>query len=177
MRLRYRLIPYLSDASAQAAATGMPLMRSMVLSFPDQPEVWPFELQYMLGDSLLVVPVIREGGKVRYRLPKGTWYDFWTGKAVAGDRTVEETVALDRIPVFVREGAVLKLGPVVSHTGEIENGKRIAAVTVFGEAAENSCTYDDEVAFENGKLVPAAHVSVVEPEKLHEYIFSGGNIC
>lgn len=177
VRLRYRLIPYLSDASAQAAATGMPLMRSMVLSFPDEPEVWPFELQYMLGDSLLVVPVVREGGKVRYRLPKGTWYDFWTGKAVAGDRTVEETVALDRIPVFVREGAVLKLGPVVSHTGEIENGKRIAAVTVFGEAAENSCTYDDEVAFENGKLVPAAHVSVVEPEKLHEYIFSGGNIC
>lgn len=172
VRLRYRLIPYLSDTSAQAAATGMPMMRSMVLAFPDQPEVWPYEHQYMLGDDILVVPVIREGGKVRYRLPAGKWYDLWTGAAVEGDRYVEEIVALDRLPVFVREGAVLKFGPAVQHTGQIEAGKRVAGVVVYGQPV--SCTPDEEVSIADGKLVTAAHVAQIEPEQVREYLFAGG---
>jgi len=133
LALRYRLIPVLEDAAAQAAETGLPLMRAMVLAFPGQPLSWTFETQYMLGDDLLVVPVLRPGGEVRYYLPEGGWYDFWSGEKVPGGRLVETAMPLDRIPVFVRAGAVLKLGPAVRNTGEIPDNGRVAAVRVYGE--------------------------------------------
>lgn len=133
VKLRYRLIPYLRNACAQAARAGMPVSRSMVLAFPDQPDMWPFELQYMLGDDLFVAPVLKAGGSVRYRLPAGRWHDFWTGRMVSGGAVIEETVSLDRIPLYVRDGAVLPLGPVVSHTGELCPEKSVEYVVVYGE--------------------------------------------
>jgi alpha-D-xyloside xylohydrolase len=132
---RYRLIPYLQGCALEAAETGMPVLRSMVLAFPEDRMAWLFEQQYMLGPSLLVVPVVTPGGQVRFYLPAGKWYDIWNQAWLEGPGLFEQNVPLDRIPVFGREGTVLPLGPAVQHTGELKPGLDLEEVWEFGQPA------------------------------------------
>jgi alpha-D-xyloside xylohydrolase len=117
-RLRSRLIPYLQSHGVAAAASGVPLMRPMVLEFPDDPAAWPFDLQYCLGRELLVSPVVREGGEVTTYLPRGRWVDWWSGAVHAGPATLRRTVPLEEIPLYLRDDALVVLGPERLHVGE-----------------------------------------------------------
>ncbi len=130
--LRYRLIPYLQRQVLEATQSGLPVMRAMPLAFPGDPQSWGFELQYMLGDHLLVAPVLQPGGCVSIYLPDGIWYDFFTGKKITGGQTLSLTVPLNQIPVFVKQGAVIAEGPEVQHTGELNSENRIKHIRVFG---------------------------------------------
>ena len=130
---RYQLIPYLQGCALEASQTGMPVMRSMVLAFPDDSIAWQFDQQYMLGGSLLVAPVVVPGGKARYYLPAGRWYDIFNKKWVEGPGLFEHEVPLDTIPVFGREGTILPLGPAVQHTGELKAGLDVEQVWAFGK--------------------------------------------
>jgi hypothetical protein len=81
--------------------------------------VWGLGHQFLWGDALLVAPVTREGARAwPVYLPAGAWYDFWTGERHAGPRGVTVDAPLDRLPLLVRAGAILPLGPVMQHTGE-----------------------------------------------------------
>ncbi|MCG8640228.1 MAG: hypothetical protein MI862_10830 [Desulfobacterales bacterium] len=146
LEIRYRLIPYLQRQVLEAAESGMPVMRSMVLAFPEEPQTWQFELQYMLGDHLLVAPVLQPGGHVRVFLPGGTWYDYFTGKPFSGNRVIDVKTDLDRIPVFVRQGAVLAEGPAVQHTGEITPENRIQTIRVFGMPDPDALKHEADIA-------------------------------
>jgi alpha-D-xyloside xylohydrolase len=129
---RYRLIPYLEACAGEAHRTGLPVMRAMPLAFPDDRAAWAFEHQYMLGPALLVAPVLQPGGRVRAYLPEGAWFDLWSGEATRGPRVVEQTMPLDRIPVYGREGQSLPLGPVVQHTGELAGRAPVEELWTFG---------------------------------------------
>jgi len=109
-RLKLRLMPYLFDAALTAHREGVPVLRPMVLEFPDDPAVPYLERQYLLGDRLLVAPVFSAEGDVRYYLPPGTWTDLLTGRAVEGGRWVSETHDFSSAPVLVRPNTVLPLG-------------------------------------------------------------------
>lgn len=130
---RYQLIPYLQACAIEAQTTGLPVMRAMPLAFPDDPLAWNFEHQYMLGPSLLVAPVIQPGGKVRFYLPAGRWFDIWEQKWEHGPQMFEREMPLDRIPIFGREGTLLPLGPAVQHTGELREGLDLEQVWAFGK--------------------------------------------
>lgn len=130
--LRYRLIPYIAGLLEEAVASGLPVMRAMALAFPHDPAAQRFDEQYLLGPDLLVAPVVRPGGEVRYHLPAGEWFDFWTGSAVVGPQTVETTVPLDRIPVFARAGAILPLGPTVPHTNALGGRPKLERIALYG---------------------------------------------
>jgi alpha-D-xyloside xylohydrolase len=93
-------------------------MRAMPLAFPEEPELWPFETQYMFGSSLLVAPILQPGGAVRLCLPRGRWRDLMTGDSFEGGRSFELTYALDRFSVVARADAEIPFGPVLQHTGE-----------------------------------------------------------
>ncbi|MDB5883506.1 MAG: glycoside hydrolase family 31 [Ramlibacter sp.] len=117
--LRYRLLPYTYTLAWQARDQGLPLMRPMVLNYPDDPRVFELGDQYLWGDDLLVAPVTREGARAwSAYLPAGGWYDFWTQQRFEGGRGVQVDAPLDRLPLFVREGAIIPMGPVVQHSGE-----------------------------------------------------------
>jgi alpha-glucosidase (family GH31 glycosyl hydrolase) len=104
-RLRDELVPYLAEEGRRAVAARVPLMRGLWFDWPDDPEVWAHPFQYLLGDRLLVAPVV-EPGRTAWPvyLPEGTWVDAWTDEVIVGGRVVEREVPLDRIPVF-RRGA------------------------------------------------------------------------
>ncbi|TQV70286.1 TIM-barrel domain-containing protein [Denitrobaculum tricleocarpae] len=131
LELRYRLIPYLEDCADQAEM-GLPVMRAMAVACPEDPAAWAFDEQYMLGDDLFVAPVLQPGGRVRFYLPKGTWYDFWTEEPVTGGQVLERDVSLRKAVLFVREGARLPLGPVVQHTGALNDSNRIETLRLYG---------------------------------------------
>jgi alpha-D-xyloside xylohydrolase len=111
-RLKMRLMPYLAGAARQAYGEGLPMMRAMVVDFPDDPACTHLERQYMLGDDLLVAPVFSSGGEVAYYVPEGVWTHYLTGERVEGGRWVRERHGFDSVPLLVRPGAVLPEGAV-----------------------------------------------------------------
>ena len=111
-RLKLRLMPYLLAAAGQVTAEGTPMMRAMALEFPDDPSCTHLDRQYMLGDDLLVAPVLSADGEVSYYVPPGTWTNFLTGERITGPRWVTERHGFLSVPLLVRPGAVIPVGAV-----------------------------------------------------------------
>lgn len=103
-----KLYPYLASLAADAVTDGTPLFRHTWLEFPEDPEAAGLSYQYMLGDALLVAPVLDEGAtEVRLWLPAGTWVDFWTGEQVTGGAWIDAAAPMEDIPVYVRAGSLI----------------------------------------------------------------------
>jgi alpha-D-xyloside xylohydrolase len=117
-RLRSRLVPYLVSHGWRAAETGIPLMRPMVMEFPEDPAARAFDLQYCLGRELLVSPVMSPDGWATTYLPPGRWMDWWSGAVHAGPTTLRRQVPLRELPLYLREDSLLVLGPVRNHVAE-----------------------------------------------------------
>ncbi|MCM2311702.1 MAG: alpha-xylosidase [Steroidobacteraceae bacterium] len=128
LELRYRLLPYLWRVVEQAAATGLPVQRAMVLACPEEPESWGFDHQFFCGDDLLVAPCLEPSGRVRVYLPEGDWCRFPRGDTYAGGRTHEFFLALDELAVFARRGTEIPLGAAVQHTGATGAAPRVVEV-------------------------------------------------
>jgi alpha-D-xyloside xylohydrolase len=109
-KLKNSLMPYLFAQAVKATLTGVPVMRPMVLEFPDDPLCLTLDKQYMLGDSLLVAPVFREDGRCDVYLPAGKYFDFFTGETIEGGRLISGVYDYMTLPVFVRENTLLAMG-------------------------------------------------------------------
>jgi alpha-D-xyloside xylohydrolase len=109
--LKMSLMPYVWACAVEAHERGLPLLRAMLLEFPEDPAAECLDTQYMFGPSLLVAPVFDENDTVRYYLPQGEWTDYFTGERVAGGRYLtEKDVSFFRVPLFVRENTLLAVG-------------------------------------------------------------------
>jgi alpha-D-xyloside xylohydrolase len=108
--LKLSLMPYLARIADEGPSSGTPMLRPMILEFPDDPAAKYLDTQYMLGDSLLVAPVFSADGAVRFYVPEGTWTSLLDGSTVMGPRWVEQTHGYDSLPVLVRPGTVLPRG-------------------------------------------------------------------
>jgi alpha-D-xyloside xylohydrolase len=111
IRLRERIKPYVMDQMNIAETSGLPPMRPLFVDFPDDPQAWEVEDQFMFGADILVAPVLSEGLRSRsVYLPKGvTWQDAWTGEPYEGGQTLDADAPLEQIPVYVRAGRELTL--------------------------------------------------------------------
>ncbi|RYG75338.1 glycoside hydrolase family 31 protein [bacterium] len=116
IELRYRLIPYLYTFAAANERTGAPLMRPLLLEFPQDEKTFDLRDEWLFGDRLLAAPILAEGGKRDVYLPAGGWFDFNTGATVNGGQTFSIEAPLDTIPAYVRAGTILPLGPIVQST-------------------------------------------------------------
>jgi alpha-D-xyloside xylohydrolase len=113
-RLRSRLNPYLYATAWEAHAHGWPMLRPLLLEFPDDPIAAQVDDAYLLGARLLVAPIFSESRTPVARnlyLPTGAWFDFWTDERIAGGAYITRICELDTIPLFVRAGTILPLGP------------------------------------------------------------------
>jgi alpha-glucosidase (family GH31 glycosyl hydrolase) len=111
-RLRRSLLPYYNCLAWEAHLTGVPLLRPMLLEFPGDKRFAATEDQVMIGDRLLLAPVLRAGARGRtVILPDGTWHDFWAGQSWPGGVTVTVPAPIDRVPLLVRGGAILPMLP------------------------------------------------------------------
>ena len=115
LRLRYALLPYIEQAMAQSSETGLPVQRGMALAFPNEPLTHTFEQQFMFGEKILVVPCVVPSGEVKFYLPEGQWRRFPDNKSYASGY-YRETLAINEMAVFVREGDEIPLGSDIEHT-------------------------------------------------------------
>jgi alpha-D-xyloside xylohydrolase len=148
-KLKCRLMPYLYAQARDARETGTPLMRAMLLEFPNDPASDYLDRQYMLGESLLVAPVFSHTGQVTYYVPEGRWTSFFSGEVVEGPRWVRETHDVMSLPLMVRPNSVIAIGGVddrpdydyadgvTLHIYELENGFQSTTVipTLTGDVA------------------------------------------
>ncbi len=119
LELRYRLMPYLYSAVRETALTGLPIVRAMWLHHPNDPIAVARGDQYLWGSHILVAPVVEKNATSRrVYLPRGIWFDFWTGDRVDGGKEIDRAVDLATIPLYVRAGAILPMGPVKQYTDE-----------------------------------------------------------
>lgn len=119
LQLRYRLLPYIYSALRNACVDAVPIMRAMVWDFPQDPEVHNLGDQYLFGREILVAPILAEGATERsVYLPGGAWFDFWTDEIYSGPRHMTAQAALDTLPLFVRRGAIIPMGPEVQYSSE-----------------------------------------------------------
>ena len=109
-RLKCRLMPYLYRAAVEASRSGVPMMRAMLLEFPDDPTAAFLDRQYMLGESLLVAPIFAEDGQVTYYVPAGRWTHLVTGATLRGPGWIQERHDFSSLPLLVRPGSVIAMG-------------------------------------------------------------------
>ena len=111
--LRERLRPYLHAQADETSKTGVPIMRPLLLEFPDDEASWSVDDQFMFGRDLLVAPVLEQGARERpVYLPLGAeWTDAWTGAPLPSGEVVVAQAPLEKIPVFIRDGARLPVAP------------------------------------------------------------------
>jgi alpha-D-xyloside xylohydrolase len=119
-RLRYRLLPYVYSLAGATYHRDGTIMRGLVMDFPRDAAAGDVNDQYLFGPSLLINPVYKYQARSRsVYLPSGTrWYDFYSGEAHAGGMKIDAAAPLARMPIFVKAGAILPIGPEVQHTGE-----------------------------------------------------------
>ena len=151
LELRYRMLPYLYSAVRECTVTGMPVMRALWLHYPDDPVAVARGDEYLWGRDVLVAPVTEQGATSRQvYLPRGAWFDFWTGERHEGGREITRKVDLDTMPLYVRAGAILPLGPVKQYTGEPSD--QPLAITVYPGAAGTFLLYEDDgISFNHRK--------------------------
>ena len=155
--LRYRLLPYIYSLAWKVTSEGYTSMRPLVMDFRDDVNAQNVGDQFMYGPAFLVNPVTEEGATQRHiYLPKGKWYDFWTGATVEG-RFADVPAPLDRMPLYVRAGSIVPMGP----EEEYSNQKPADPIElrVYPGADGDFTLYEDEgdtYNYEKGKYTTIA---------------------
>lgn len=144
LTLRYRLMPYIYSAAWQVTKNGSTLMRPMVMDFNGDTTAINRKYQFMFGKALMVAPVTGPNTtELNVYLPKSaTWFDFWAGTSYKGRQSIKTSTPIDRIPLFVKAGSIVPIGPAIQYTGE---GKDDTLEIRLYEGANGSFTlYEDE---------------------------------
>jgi alpha-glucosidase (family GH31 glycosyl hydrolase) len=119
LNLRYQLLPYLYSAVEETCATGLPLIRSLWLAYPTDAKAAATDNAYLWGKSILVAPVLQAGATHRTTyLPHGQWWDYWSNQRIHGGADVVRAVELEVLPLYVKAGTILPVGPVKQYAQE-----------------------------------------------------------
>ena len=144
IKLRYRLLPYIYSLAWMAYSEGYTIMRALVMDFPHDEKVLDLDDEYMFGPAFLVCPVTLPARSRRVYLPEvpGGWYDFWTGRRLKGGSVVEAEAPLDRMPLYVKAGSIVPMGPVLQYSGEKPSDP--IELRVYPGASGSFMIYEDD---------------------------------
>ena len=151
---KYRLFPYIYTYARQAFDNGLPLMRALLIEYPDDAETFNLNSQFLFGKEILIAPVMEQGAvSKKIYLPEGEWIDFNHDKdKFHGKQWIEYPVTLETTPVFVKQGSVIPTMPVMQYIGEKKNAP--VCFEVFPASAGQSATftlYEDDGETNNYK--------------------------
>jgi alpha-D-xyloside xylohydrolase len=119
-KLRYRLMPYIYSLAWKVTSEDYTIQRPLVMDWRTDPHTWNIGDQFMFGPALMVNPVLKANAMKRsvYLPAVPLWYDFWTGSSVKGAQEIEADAPLDRVPLYVRAGSILPLGPEIEYAAQ-----------------------------------------------------------
>jgi alpha-glucosidase (family GH31 glycosyl hydrolase) len=143
LELRYRLMPYIQTLVRECHDTGLPMMRALWLHHADDAAAVARGDEFLWGRDILVAPVVQPGATTRrVYLPRGPWIDFWTNERLAGGRDIDRPVDLETMPLYVRAGAVLPMGPVRQYVDQPT--EEPTSLVVYPGASGSSSLYEDD---------------------------------
>jgi alpha-glucosidase len=152
LKLKLRLTPYMYTLAHETEQTGAPLVRGLMWDYPSDPGAFTeaHKYQFLLGRDMLVAPVYRsqavsQGWRKAIHLPQGTWFDYWDGRqatAGAAGRDIDLQVTLDKLPVFVRAGAILPMYPEMLYDGE--KPKDVLTLDLYPHGDSSFTLYEDD---------------------------------
>jgi alpha-D-xyloside xylohydrolase len=147
-RLRYRLMPYIYTLAGNTHHRDGTIMRGLVMDFAEDRRVWDIDDQYMFGPAFLVAPVTEFKARTReVYLPQGAlWYDFYTGRATQGGQAITADAPYERMPLFVRAGSIVPVGPAMQSTAEMSSAQPITLLVYTGADGSFSLYEDDGVS-------------------------------
>lgn len=156
-QLRYRLMPYIYSLAWKTTSEGYTIMRPLVMDFRSDVRAQNVADEFLFGPAILVSPVTEPGAVSRHLyLPSAVWYDFWTGWLAKGPRTVDSPAPIDRLPLFVRGGSILPLGPDVEYAAEKPADP--VEIRVYRGASGEFTLYEDEN--DNYNYEKGAHATI-----------------
>jgi alpha-D-xyloside xylohydrolase len=147
-----KLVPYLHAAFVRYHREGLPPFRALVMDHPEDSRTWDVADEFMVGESLLVAPVVGEALERDVYLPEGEWYNFWTGQRHGGKQTLKVSAPLEQIPIFVKSGTLLPLAQPTLHTADPASYRLTAQLYGAGPAATS--------VFEDDGIAPASLAEV-----------------
>lgn len=153
IEFKYQLNPYIYTYGRQAYDTGLPIMRAMVLEYPNDKETPSLDHQFMFGAELLVAPVVKKGNtNKRVYLPKGNWIDYNNPNQVyIGKQYIDYNAPLDVTPIFIKEGAILPMMPVMPYIGAMKNAPMILEIFPAIKKSSSFELYEDDGETNNYK--------------------------
>jgi alpha-D-xyloside xylohydrolase len=116
--LRYRLMPYIYSEAVLCGQTSTPLLRPLLLDYPEDQTVYGVDDEYLFGRSLLVAPILTSDKQRHAYLPPGQWVNYWSKETVEGEQWIEIDAPLDMLPLYVRGGAILPYAPLMQYVDE-----------------------------------------------------------
>jgi alpha-glucosidase (family GH31 glycosyl hydrolase) len=144
VNFRYQLLPYYYSCSWAAYKSGIPIIRPLFLEFPDDERTWEIDDQVMIGETLLLAPVVESGATSRWiYFPEGEWFDFRDNTRYEGKQRIKIETPLNKVPLFARSGTVLALGPILPSIGE-KHGFNQLEMHFWGKRDAQFDLYDDD---------------------------------
>ncbi|HAJ9613506.1 TPA: ROK family protein [Listeria monocytogenes] len=173
IELRYAFLPYIYTEFQKTAESGLPLVRPLYMEFKDERDLIQVNDQFMLGENILVAPIVREGQVKRLvRLPRGLWFNYWTKEQFVGGDYIIADAPIDTMPIYIKAGTILPVGSSVQNTKETQDltlevylDGDVASVYVYNDDGK-SYQYESGAAskttltatFKNGEvLINATH--------------------
>lgn len=145
LKLRYRMLPFLYTVLEESHRNGVPLFRPLLLNYQDDPNTYDLDDEFMVGDDLLVAPVLKPNLTERLvYLPKGDWYDYWTKKKYSGGTMIKVDAPLETVPMFVRAGAIIPFGPEVQYVGQKPSEPLTFEIYPDAQGSATSTYYEDD---------------------------------
>jgi alpha-glucosidase len=154
LKLRYRLLPFLYSTLEEAHRTGVPVFRPLLLNYQNDTNTLDIDDEFMIGSDLLAAPILKPGttGRLLY-LPEGTWFDYWTGRQIAGGRMIHAAAPLETVPLYVRGGAIVPMGPEMNYVGEKSTDPLTFEIYPDAQGNAQASLYEDDgvsPAYRNG---------------------------
>lgn len=146
---RYQMLPYIYSLFEKATRDGTPVMRPLIWHYQNDPQSAATQDQFLLGESLLVAPVIQPGARARsVYLPPGTWHDFWSAGSFRGRSHTLAEAPLGVLPLYVKAGGIIPFAPLAQHTGQYSSHE--ITLQIWSGADGKLEFYDDDGATRNG---------------------------
>ncbi|MCC4214227.1 glycoside hydrolase family 31 protein [Leeuwenhoekiella parthenopeia] len=166
--LRYELAPYLYSTMYENHLTGKPMMRALVLDYQNDPNVYDITDQYLLGNAMMICPVVTKGAQTRtLYLPQGNWINYWTGAKHTGRQYLNVLCPLDQIPIFLKEGAMIPTQKLVQ-TLDAKTPQEIL-LNIYPGTESTLLLYDDDgksLDYQKGRLSTTAFSLTADEEHI-----------
>jgi len=154
LRLRYRLMPYIHGSAIACVAGSLPMLRALVIEYQDDPNVRNLGDEFLFGSSILAAPIADDTNARDVYLPEGRWTDWWTHEQFEGGGWMRVEADLETMPLYIREGGIVPMGPVMNYVDEKRTGTVDLLVALYNG--------DGRSAFSvpvNGELVAVEYKS------------------